>query len=100
VIPHNIASYEVHLENGDRPGTILVWQKVNGGMRTLVINRVIPRVLFLAGVLLYAAEGTKSLASNRVEIANCDVAIHRIFVNFLRKIGVSADKLKLRVQIH
>jgi DNA-directed RNA polymerase subunit H (RpoH/RPB5) len=100
VIPHEIESYEVHVENGSRQGVILVWQKVNGGMRKVTINRVIPRITFLAGVLLYACEGTKSLASARVEFANSDPGIHRTFSSFLKSLGIPLEELKLRVQIH
>ena len=102
LIPRIVRGYIVHIESvGPTGERILVWQKVNGGMRSLTINRKISKSLFLAGVMLYAAEGSKhSNVSHRVEIANSSPPILRLFIRFLDDLGIKRQSLTARVQIH
>jgi orotate phosphoribosyltransferase-like protein len=61
------------------------------------------RELFLTGVALYWAEGTKSKPYRRSEVLqfiNSDPNVIRVFVRWLELLGVSADRLTLRVSIH
>ena len=102
VIPRIVRGFTVHIETIGPTGTrILVWQKVNGGMRSITINRKISKILFLSGVMLYAGEGSKhSNASRRVEIANSSPPILRLFIRFLDDLGIRRQSLTARVQIH
>jgi Tat protein secretion system quality control protein TatD with DNase activity len=88
------------MENMGGGKQVSVWQKVNGGMRSVVLNRSVLRRDFLAGVLLYAGEGTKSLQSARVELANSNPSILRLHVKFMEALGFPIGKLKARFQIH
>ncbi|MEV6698244.1 hypothetical protein AB0M68_13850 [Streptomyces sp. NPDC051453] len=61
------------------------------------------RELFLTGVALYWAEGTKSKPYRRSEVLqfiNSDPDVIRLFVRWLELLGVAADRLTLRVSIH
>jgi len=69
-------------------------------MRSVNLNRVVERIPFLSGVLLYAGEGTKSIASGKVEIANSNAGILRLFVAFLGGLTIPKAVLCARVQIH
>ncbi len=100
VIPRVIENYPVHLDDRDNAKRVIVWQKVNGGMRSILISRTVPRISFLTGILLYAGEGTKSMASTKVEIANSSPNILRLFAVFLNDLEVSKMKMTARVQIH
>jgi hypothetical protein len=99
-VPQTMETYPVHMECKGSVRQFLVWQKVNGGMRLVTLNRVIPVASFLSGVLLYAGEGTKSLSSGRVELANSNTGILRLYMRFLTDLGVSKETLRARVQIH
>jgi len=100
LLPSILGETAVHLDYFLQGARICVWQKVNGGMRRVELNRVVQRTLFLSGVLLYAGEGTKSLLSGRVEIANSDCGIMRIYLRFIQMLGFSTRRLRARVQIH
>lgn len=99
-VPTTAENSDVHMENAENSNQFIVWQKVNGGMRTVVLNRLIRRVTFLCGILLYAGEGTKSLTSSRVELANSNPGILRLHINFMSALGIPAKRLIARVQIH
>lgn len=61
------------------------------------------RELFLTGVALYWAEGTKSKPYRRSEalqFINSDPNVIRHFVRWLELLDVTADRLTLRVSIH
>ncbi|HEV2118492.1 MAG TPA: hypothetical protein VGS11_00050 [Candidatus Bathyarchaeia archaeon] len=90
----------VHMEDAKNEKRFRVWQKVNGGMRSTVLNRRLHRITFLSGILLYAGEGTKSLATSRVELANSNPGILRLHIKFMKAIGIPATKLRARVQLH
>ncbi len=100
VIPSSIENYPVHMDDQDAGKRFVVWQKVNGGMRSVMINRAVPRLSFLTGILLYAGEGTKSIASSRVEVSNSSPNILRLFIGFLSDLGLPKAKMYARVQIH
>jgi hypothetical protein len=99
-IPISLRQSVVHMDAVENTNQITVWQKVNGGMRLVSLNRRVSRVLFLAGVCLYAGEGTKSLGSSKVELANSNPGILRLYVQFLESLGVPSERLIARVQIH
>jgi len=100
VLPARIESVAVHVEDMGRGRQVSVWQKVNGGMRMVVLNRSINRLTFLAGVVLYAGEGTKSLESARVELANSNPGILRLHIRFMEELGFPLEKLRARFQVH
>lgn len=61
------------------------------------------RDLWIAGLMLYAGEGRKSpnVSSQRVEIANSEPAILRIFIKFLTRIcSVPRNKIRVRLFIY
>ena len=100
VIPARIESIAVHVEDVGSGRQVNVWQKVNGGMRMVVLNRCVNRLTFLTGVMLYAGEGTKSLESTRVELANSNPGILRLYIRFMEELGFPIVKLRARFQIH
>ena len=67
------------------------------------VGRVSARELFLAGVLLYWAEGAKAKPwsrGGRVTFINSDPTMIRLFIRWLELVGIGADRLILRVAIH
>lgn len=61
------------------------------------------RELLIAGAILYWAEGSKSKPwrrSEAVAFINSDPRLVRLFLAWLRTLGVGAERLTLRVQIH
>jgi len=61
------------------------------------------RDLWIAGLMLYAGEGYKSskVSGRRVEIANSNPEILRIFINFLTKICfVPREKIRVRLMLY
>jgi hypothetical protein len=100
VFPSRIGVYAVHVEDVGSGRQVNVWQKVNGGMRSVVLNRTVNRLTFLTGVVLYAGEGTKSLESGRVELANSSPGILRLHVRFMEELGIPLAQLRARFQIH
>ncbi|MFH1191599.1 MAG: hypothetical protein V1670_05330 [Candidatus Omnitrophota bacterium] len=61
------------------------------------------RDLWIAGLMLYAGEGFKSsnVSGQRVEIANSNPEILRIFINFLIKVClVPKKKIKVRLMLY
>jgi hypothetical protein len=100
VLPPRIGAYAVHVEDVGSGRQVNVWQKVNGGMRSAVLNRSVNRLTFLTGVVLYAGEGTKSLKSGRVELANSNPGILRLHVRFMEELGLPLARLRARFQIH
>ena len=100
IIPETLAGTPVHTDDLEDGKRFRAWQKVNGGTREVVLNRAVRQIPFLAGVVLYAGEGTKSLKSGRVEVANSNPGILRVHVNFLNELGFAKSLLRARVQIH
>jgi hypothetical protein len=100
VLPTTIGGYAIHADELGCGRQIQIWQKVNGGMRSVVLNRCVNRLTFLTGVVLYAGEGTKSLKSGRVELANSNSGILRLFSRFMEELGIPLEKLRARFQIH
>ncbi|MGW7168431.1 hypothetical protein ACWGH3_24670 [Streptomyces sp. NPDC054884] len=67
------------------------------------IGALSDRELFLAGVALYWAEGTKDKPHVRrecVEFVNSDPGMIRVFLAWLDLLGVNRDRLHCRVMIH
>ena len=59
--------------------------------------------LFVAGVVAHWAEGAKSKTwrkSEAVSFINSDADMIRLFLTWLRLIGVTRDRLRLRISIH
>lgn len=101
VIPTSIYGYRVHAEQMRTNSKILIWQKVNGGMRSVILNRKISKILFWSGVLLYATEGTMHTpSSSQVQFANTRPPINRLFLAFLCAIGIEKKLIKARIQLH
>ncbi|MFH8609480.1 hypothetical protein ACH4D5_18580 [Streptomyces sp. NPDC018029] len=73
----------------------------DAAMRT--VGHLSERELFLAGVALYWAEGTKSKTYRRSEVLqfiNSDPDVIRFHLRWLASLGVTKDRLTLRVSIH
>ena len=67
------------------------------------VGHLSERELIIAGAVAYWAEGTKRKPwrrAERVTFTNSDVDMIRLFLAFLRLMGVSDDRLRLRVAIH
>lgn len=67
------------------------------------IGPLTDRELFMVGVALYWAEGTKDKTYARRERAtfvNSDADVIRIYLAWLRLLGVTPDRLSCRVMIH
>ncbi|MBI5873730.1 MAG: hypothetical protein HZB36_06275 [Candidatus Omnitrophica bacterium] len=61
------------------------------------------RDLWIAGIMLYAGEGYKSarVSGQRIELANSDPDILRVFVNFLEKVCLACkQKIKIRLMLY
>ncbi|MER7683872.1 hypothetical protein [Streptomyces sp. NPDC097610] len=70
---------------------------------TTSIGAMSDRELFLLGVGLYWAEGSKSkphLPQERVTFINSDPRMIEVYLAWLRLLGVSADRLRFHVHIH
>lgn len=70
---------------------------------TSTIGTLSDREILLAGAVAYWAEGTKSKPwrpAERVVFTNSDVDMVVLFLAFLRLIGVSDDRIRLRLAIH
>lgn len=100
IIPPRLEGAAVYTDDVGRGRRFRVWQKVNGGMRSVVLNRTIRRIPFLSGIILYAGEGTKSLKSGRVEVANSSPSVIRLHIRFMYALGFRKNVLRARVQIH
>jgi len=101
LVPPSFQGYAIHAEELLGAEKIVVWQKLNGGMRSVAINRRISRILFWSGILLYVTEGTKcSKTSSQVEIANARPGVLRLFLAFLEGMGVSQESVRARIQLH
>ncbi|KAA0930774.1 hypothetical protein [Streptomyces apricus] len=67
------------------------------------VGRMSDRELFLVGVALYWAEGSKSKPHNpqeRVTLINSDPRVIEVFMAWLRLVGVTADQMRFHVHIH
>ncbi|WP_189454447.1 hypothetical protein [Streptomyces abikoensis] len=67
------------------------------------IGRMTDRELFLVGVGLYWSEGAKSKPhrlSERVAFINSDPEMIRLYLAWLRLLGVEQDRLRFHVMIH
>ncbi|MFE9611987.1 hypothetical protein [Streptomyces sp. NPDC006012] len=61
------------------------------------------REVFLAGVVLYWAEGAKDKTYNRrekLQFINSDPNVIRLFLHWLEVLGVERERLRFRVSIH
>ena len=66
------------------------------------INRVVDKARFIAGISLYAAEGTtyKGEEGRSVEFVNSSPSLVRLFLGFLSALGVSKNRISCRVELH
>ncbi|MET8504629.1 hypothetical protein ABZV60_08260 [Streptomyces sp. NPDC004787] len=64
------------------------------------IGHISNRELFLLGVALYQAEGAKPRPHPRITFVNSDPDMIRLFLGWLRLLGVAEDRLRFFVQIH
>ena len=67
------------------------------------ISRLSESELFVAGVVAYWAEGTKNKpwrTGERLAFLNSDPAMIRLFLSWLRLLGVGSERLQYRVNIH
>ncbi|MFD6492853.1 hypothetical protein ACFV99_06255 [Streptomyces sp. NPDC059944] len=70
---------------------------------TAEIGTLSDRELFLLGVALYWAEGSKTkphLTQERVTFINSDPRMIEVYLAWLRLLGVSSDRLRFHVHIH
>ncbi|WP_395104420.1 hypothetical protein [Actinomadura sp. SCN-SB] len=67
------------------------------------IRALTDRELIIAGALIYWCEGAKDKVyrrSEKVNFINSDPAVITLFMRFLRAVGVSEERLRVRVHIH
>ncbi|MGW3986835.1 hypothetical protein [Streptomyces sp. NPDC004830] len=69
------------------------------------IGDLSPRELFLAGVVLYWAEGSKDKVHGRqrrenLQFINSDPNVIRFYLRWLESLGVERERLRFRVYIH
>ncbi|MFF8674349.1 hypothetical protein [Streptomyces sp. NPDC015242] len=69
------------------------------------IGDLSPRELFLAGVVLYWAEGSKDKMHGRqrrenLQFINSDPNVVRFYLRWLESLGVERERLRFRVYIH
>ncbi|MEU0475276.1 hypothetical protein ACWEWP_26485 [Streptomyces olivaceus] len=67
------------------------------------IGNMTDRDLFMAGIALYWAEGTKDKPYDRREnvlFVNSDASVIKLYLAWLRLLGVKQDRLAYRVMIH
>jgi transcriptional regulator with XRE-family HTH domain len=67
------------------------------------IGRLSDRELFIAGVALYWAEGTKDKPYRRCEVLqfiNSDPQVIGLYLRWLELLGVTRDRMRFRVSIH
>lgn len=57
------------------------------------------RDIYLAGIFLYWAEGTKAWDS-KTEFTNSDPILIKLFVTWLLQEGISLEKIKIRLQLY
>ena len=63
------------------------------------IGHLSPRDVFIAGLYLYWAEGTKSFRGKN-QIANTDPAVIKAFLQWLITMGISKEKIYVRLQLY
>jgi hypothetical protein len=67
------------------------------------IGKISARELFLIGVVVYWAEGSKQKPHNpseRVAFSNSDALMIRLFLKWLRSIGIPEDEISLSIYLH
>ncbi len=57
------------------------------------------REIFLAGLFLYWGEGSKTVETSTI-LSNTDPAMLRFFIKWLQILGVSKERLKIRVSLY
>jgi hypothetical protein len=63
------------------------------------IGKITERELFIAGFFLYWAEGGKT-RRNALTFSNTDPSMLRVYIKWLKLIGVPKDKLKVRLHLY
>jgi len=80
--------------------------KLNAELNAKCKEEVLPlsnRDLWMAGLMLYAGEGFKSsrVSGQRVEVANSNPEILRVFINFLTKVClVPKEEIRIRLMLY
>jgi hypothetical protein len=98
ILPSKIDNLNLHYDiNGDE---IHIWQKDTSRIRSIKLRREVDKKIFLAGISLYAGEGTKAEGAHDVEIVNSNVSLIRTFIRFLSALGIKKEKIKVRVHVH
>ncbi len=101
LVPDAIDRYRLYIEPVAEEGRILIWQKVDGATRSVLLKRKVSRTLFLSGITLYACEGTKySRVARMIEVVNSSAPILRLFLNFMDSLGIERSRLIARVHMH
>lgn len=96
-MPNSLRGMKLH--KACKASRVLLWQQHKGGSAFgLTLRRFVKTHLFVAGVSLYAGEGTKSHLAGGVELVNSDVTIIRVFLKFLNALGIRFEKLTFRIQ--
>jgi transposase len=68
-----------------------------------LVNGLTPRDLMLLGAVVYWCEGSKTKPWRdhvTVTFVNSDPLLIKVFMSFLRIVGIPADRLEFRIQIH
>ena len=99
---------QMRIDAGQRRATALkarriatqqrIWKQAAGQIGTLS-----DRELLIAGVIAYWAEGAKAKpwrAVERLQFVNSDPTMIRLFIQWLRLLGVTLDDLIFRISIH
>lgn len=100
--------YRRRVENGVRLGSANRARRLSRERKEREAGRteigpVSDRELFVAGVLLYWAEGAKPKPwrpAERVMFANSDEGLVRLFLRWLDVLGIGRDRLRVRLHIH
>ncbi|MEU1225451.1 hypothetical protein [Streptomyces sp. NPDC005828] len=64
------------------------------------IGAITDRELFLIGTALYWAEGAKARPQPYINFTNSDPNMIRLFLRWLRLLGITEDRLRFFIQIH
>ncbi|MDD2680415.1 MAG: hypothetical protein PHO03_06425 [Candidatus Omnitrophica bacterium] len=106
---HLLTNIENRLRLGrenSRKSRLLNIAKADAKLNLQCKTEILPlsqRDLWIAGLMLYAGEGYKSarVSGQRVEIANSNPEILRIFMNFLTQIcSVPKEKIRVRLMLY
>lgn len=92
--PRRIENFRITMRKKREATMSIAYDKARNEIGTLS-----QRDLFIAGIYLYWAEGTKSLRGKN-EIANTDPAIVKSFLQWLLSMKVPKEKIRVRLQLY